>query len=91
MISTTKFDELLGAVGTMSLEEQTEFVGVLQRRLTELRREEIIAEIAESQKEFEAGLATATTAASSPSWPMAARVLSSRSLAKIHCIVTLLC
>ncbi|MCE9603410.1 MAG: hypothetical protein K8U03_00745 [Planctomycetia bacterium] len=59
--STSKFNDLLSEVGRLSLEEQTEFVNVLQHRLIELRRDEIAADIAEGMKEFAEGKSTPTT------------------------------
>jgi len=50
-----RFGELLEAADQLSLEEQTDFVEVLQNRIAERRREEIIGEIHEARQEYAAG------------------------------------
>lgn len=53
MISIPSFDELLDAISQLSLEEQTDLVDVMQRRLAELQRKEIVAEVREAESELQ--------------------------------------
>ncbi|HVR98630.1 MAG TPA: hypothetical protein VMW27_18585 [Thermoanaerobaculia bacterium] len=50
-----RFDEALEAVEQLSVDEQTELVEILRRRLIERRREEILSDIREAEADFEAG------------------------------------
>jgi len=50
-----RFGEVLEAADQLSLEEQTDLVEVLRRRITERRREEIAANIREARRAFAAG------------------------------------
>ncbi len=49
------FGEVLEVVDTMSLEEQETLIEVVHRRIIERRREELVKEVQDAQKEFQAG------------------------------------
>ena len=49
------FGEVLEVIGTLSLEEQVELIGVVRRRIIERRREYLAKEAQEAQREFQAG------------------------------------
>jgi len=49
------FGQLLEWADALSLEEQESLVDVLQRRLSEQRREEVVKSVKEARKEFRAG------------------------------------
>lgn len=49
------FSDVLEAAGQLTLEEQTELVEVLHRRIAERRRSEIVREVRQARKEFQAG------------------------------------
>jgi hypothetical protein len=49
------FSEVLEAADRLSLEEKEALIEVLQRRLVDERRDELVQEIAAARKEFQAG------------------------------------
>jgi TRAP-type C4-dicarboxylate transport system substrate-binding protein len=49
------FGEVLEVFDELSLEEQETLLDVMQRRVVERRREEIVQEIQAAQREFESG------------------------------------
>ncbi|MFM8435715.1 MAG: hypothetical protein ACKOBP_10320 [Planctomycetia bacterium] len=55
MISIPSFDQLLDAISQLPPEEQADLVDVVRRRLSELRRREIIAEVLEAEGELQRG------------------------------------
>ncbi|MEP7013599.1 MAG: hypothetical protein ABJC13_25030 [Acidobacteriota bacterium] len=50
------FAELLDAVDELPLDEQTELVEIVRRRLVERRRDDLAGEVREARIDFEAGL-----------------------------------
>jgi hypothetical protein len=52
---SARFGEVLEAAAQLSLEEQADLVEVLRHRVTELRREDLAAEIRQARQEFDAG------------------------------------
>jgi len=56
------FGQVLEDAGRLSLEEQETLIQVIQRRLIDQRRKEIIQEMREAEREFEEGKATPVTA-----------------------------
>jgi hypothetical protein len=57
------FNDILEAADRLPLEEQAALVEVLNRRITERRRDEIAQEIQQARREFEAGLCRVATPA----------------------------
>jgi hypothetical protein len=55
MAQVQKFGDLLDAVDNLSREEKEAFLEVLQRRLSEERRQEIAKEIEAARREFQTG------------------------------------
>jgi hypothetical protein len=55
MAQIQNFGDLLDAVDNLTREEKEEFLEVLQKRLSEERREEIVREIDAARREFQAG------------------------------------
>lgn len=55
MISIPSFDQLLDAISQLPPEEQADLVDVVRRRLSELRRREIVAEVLEAERELQRG------------------------------------
>lgn len=55
MISIPSFDQLLDAISQLPPEEQADLVDVVRRRLSELRRREIVAEVLEAERELQQG------------------------------------
>jgi hypothetical protein len=53
MISIPSFDQLLDAISQLPPEEQADLVDVVRRRLSELRRREIVAEVLEAERELQ--------------------------------------
>jgi hypothetical protein len=49
------FSDVVESVGTLSLEEQEELVSIVQRRLRERRRQELVRAVKAARKEFRAG------------------------------------
>ncbi|NET91482.1 MAG: hypothetical protein F6K45_25950 [Kamptonema sp. SIO1D9] len=54
-MQTSTFDSILDEVETLSLEEQTALVGIIQRRIKDRRRAEIAANIAQGKHEYNKG------------------------------------
>lgn len=52
----TTFAEVLETIETFSFEEKETLVDILQRRLAEYRRNQLLNDLKESEKEFEEGL-----------------------------------
>jgi hypothetical protein len=55
MHDTTSFMELLDAADKLSLDEQETLVELLQRRMVEHRRAELVKDIQDAQREFQSG------------------------------------
>lgn len=55
MTQTSRFEQVLESVEALSIDEQEVLIDVVQRRLTERRRSEIAANIAQAQVEYQAG------------------------------------
>ncbi len=55
MRDTTPFAEVLEAVEKLTLPEQEELVDILHRRMIEQRSEEIVKDIQDAEREFQAG------------------------------------
>ena len=51
----TKFARVLESAGDLALEEQESLVDVLQHRLAEYRREELVAAVKSARREFKEG------------------------------------
>jgi|WetSurMetagenome_2_1015567.scaffolds.fasta_scaffold158272_2 hypothetical protein len=56
MKKTSTFCDILEAADRLSLEEQRAIIDILNRRMIEQRRREIVKEIYEARKEFQNGL-----------------------------------
>ncbi len=52
----TTFAEVLETIETFSFEEKETLVDILQRRLGEYRRNQLLNDLKQSEKEFEEGL-----------------------------------
>ena len=63
MISIPSFDALLEAISQLPPDEQSDLIDVVRRRLLELRRQEIVADVREADAELAQGKPKATTAA----------------------------
>lgn len=57
------FGEVLDSADELTLEEQENLVSVLQRRVTERRRAELIRDVKEARQEFKAGKVRPATVA----------------------------
>jgi hypothetical protein len=55
MKKVTTFEEVLEAADRLSLEEQEAITDILRKRMIDQRRKEVIKEVREAQKEFQAG------------------------------------
>lgn len=55
MAHTSRFNEVLEAIESLSLDDQEVMIDLVHRRLSLKRREELIKEIEESQREYLAG------------------------------------
>jgi hypothetical protein len=55
MKSDLLFGEILEAVDEMSLDEQETLTDIIRRRIIERRRRQLITEVHDAQKEFQAG------------------------------------
>ena len=55
MIPIASFDQLIEAISQLPPEEQADLVDVVRRRLSELRRREIVAEVLEAERELQQG------------------------------------
>jgi len=51
----SSFAQTLEAIESLPVDEQEDVLGVLQRRLAERRRAELIATVKQARKEFDAG------------------------------------
>lgn len=63
MSTTATYGEILEAADKLPLEDQESLVEVLQHRLIERRRAEIVKAVEESRRDFEAGKCRTGTAA----------------------------
>lgn len=52
---TSTFDSILDAIDTLSLDEQTSLLTILHRRLSDRRRAEIAANIAQGRQDYQSG------------------------------------
>ncbi len=59
----TSFAQTLDAIESLPVDEQEDVLDVLQRRLAERRRAELIATVKQSRKEFDAGKCKPATVA----------------------------
>lgn len=55
MTPTSSFERVLDSVEALSVDEQEALIQLVQRRLTERRREEIAANIARARSDYQAG------------------------------------
>ena len=55
MTQISNFERVLDSVEALSVDEQEALIQLVQRRLTERRREEIAANIAQARAEYQAG------------------------------------
>ena len=62
MSAVMRFCDVLEAAEELTLDEQTELVEVMQRRLAEQRRERFLEELRQSQAEYARGEAKRATA-----------------------------
>ncbi len=53
MNNKTMFSDLLEAVDDLSMDEQETLISILQRRIVDRRRAELLKDIKRAQKEFE--------------------------------------
>ena len=49
------FDSILDAIETLSADEQTTLLGIMHRRLSDRRRAEIAANIAQGKQDYQSG------------------------------------
>ena len=56
MSQVLAFGDVLEAADQLSAEDQQELIAILQRRLADARRQQILADIQESRLEYESGL-----------------------------------
>lgn len=63
MISIPSFDALLEAIAQLHPDDQSELIDVVRRRLVELRRQEIVADVRDADAELANGVPTPSTAA----------------------------
>lgn len=52
---TSTFDSILDAIETLSIDEQTSLLAIIQRRLSDRRRTEIAANIAQGRQDYQSG------------------------------------
>jgi hypothetical protein len=55
MASKSTFDDVLESADRLSPDAQEELLDILQRRITEQRRKDLILEVRKAQNEFESG------------------------------------
>lgn len=55
MAASKTFDEALDAIEHLPPDEQAELIAVVQRRLAERRREQMIDDVRQARAEFDAG------------------------------------
>lgn len=61
MSQVLAFGDVLDAADQLSAEDQQELIAILQRRLADAGRQQLLADVRESRREFEAGLCKPTT------------------------------
>ena len=61
MSQVLAFGDVLDAADQLSAEDQVELIAILQRRLADARRQQLLSDVRESRREFEAGLCKPTT------------------------------
>ncbi|MCE5268164.1 MAG: hypothetical protein LLG00_09795 [Planctomycetaceae bacterium] len=61
MPDSSPFVDLLDAADRLSLDEQEALVDILRRRMIDHRRAELVKEVQEAEREYEAGGATPAT------------------------------
>lgn len=54
-MQTSTFDSILDAIETLSLDEQTALIGIIHRRISDRRRSEIAANIAQGKEDYKKG------------------------------------
>jgi len=54
-VQTLSFQDLIEAVEAMPLEDQSIFVELINKRITEKRRAELVVEVEEARRAFESG------------------------------------
>ena len=54
-MQTLTFDSILDAIETLSTDEQTTLLIIMQRRLSDRRRTEIAANIAQGKEDYQSG------------------------------------
>jgi len=54
-MQTLTFDSILDAIETLSTDEQTTLLIIMQRRLSDRRRTEIAANIAQGKQDYQSG------------------------------------
>ena len=54
-MQTSTFDSILDAIETLSLDEQTALIGIIHRRISDRRRSEISANIAQGKEDYKKG------------------------------------
>ena len=62
MISIPSFDAILEAISHLPPDEQSDLIDVVRRRLAQLRRNEILADVRDAEAELSKGEPTNTTA-----------------------------
>lgn len=55
MPPSATFDDLLTAIDRLTPEDQAVLIDIVRRRLSELGRQRVIAEVKQARKEFKAG------------------------------------
>ncbi|MGE0608975.1 MAG: hypothetical protein AB7O62_17905 [Pirellulales bacterium] len=63
MIHEMPFGQVLEAAGQLSLDEQTELIAILHRRLAQAERERLVSDLREAREEFAAGACKPTNPA----------------------------
>ena len=54
-MQTLTFDSILDAIETLSVDEQTNLLAIMHRRLSDRRRAEITTNIAQGKKDYQSG------------------------------------
>jgi len=55
MTQTGPFNEILESVDSMTMDKQEELLAILKRRLTQYRRQRLLADVEEARREIAAG------------------------------------
>ena len=55
MIPSMPFGEVLEAANQLTPEDQQALIAILHRRLTQMGRQQLVAEVQEARKEFDSG------------------------------------